>query len=94
MLLKGIVNYVEKFETSTDVQYDDPLITLNELIHAIEDVNAFKQPILLQSKTKASESAKKPATTVKRPLKTETIVVLDHSPYKQPRTLFTHSSAL
>lgn len=92
MLLKGIVNYVEKFETSTDVQYDDPLITLNGLIHAIEDVNAFKQPILLQSK--ASESAKKPATTVKRPLKTETIAVLDHSPYKQPRTLFTHSSAL
>lgn len=84
MILRGIVSYVEKFDTSLDIVYDDPLITLRNLIHTVEDVGAAKDPLPTAHDTQKGKSY------AKRALKVE--VNHTSSPYKQPVTLFSGPS--
>ena len=57
MLLNGIISYVEKFDTSEDVVYEDPLVTLKNLVHTIEDVSSVKEPLPRHVKTEKNKSA-------------------------------------
>lgn len=85
-LLKNIKGYLERFESLSDVVYDDPVITIQNLLHSIEDVNAVKQPLsttaVAPSKaTSAARKAVKAEVTFSQPEDA-------NSPYKPPRTLF------
>lgn len=96
-LLKNINDYLERFETTEGVSYDDPVITIKNLCHTIEDINAVKQPI-----QKASHLTKAPPKTIKTPKPELPVPVhvpvhipvdnANPSPYKQPRTLFSSPS--
>lgn len=80
-LLKNIKGYLERYETLPNVVFDDPVVTIQNLLHSFEDVNALKQPL---------PSTNVPPTVSKKPVKVENPVVIQEqpTPYKPARTLF------
>lgn len=51
-LLKNIKQYLEAYDTSSSVVFDEPLVTVNQLIYTIEDVNIVKQKVGLKKSPK------------------------------------------
>lgn len=59
-LLKNIKHYLETGDLSHSATFDEPLVTVTNLIHSIDDLNILKQSTTLQGIVKKPASGTSP----------------------------------